>query len=93
MNWCHIGVFSKLSTDVTLKGKNNAAAVDCLFRHEMFFHRSKHVGRYTLHVRVATRTSTDENIVRSENIGSAWGCSEHMWGKLCGLRFKVLTVQ
>jgi len=41
-----------MSTVVPLKVKNTAATVDCLFRYEMCFHTSKHIQRYTLHVRV-----------------------------------------
>jgi len=37
---------------VPLKGKSIAKNVDCLFRYEMCFHISKHIQRYTLHVRV-----------------------------------------
>jgi len=43
-----------MSTDVPLKVKNTAAAVDCLFKYEMCFHKSKHIKQYTLHVRVGT---------------------------------------
>jgi len=43
-----------MSTDVPLKVKSTAATVGCLFRYEMCFHRSKHIQRYTLHVRVAS---------------------------------------
>jgi len=41
-----------MSTDVELKFKSTEETVDCLFTYEMCFHRSKHIMRYTLHVRV-----------------------------------------
>jgi hypothetical protein len=40
--------------NVPLKDKNTASTVDCLFRNEICFHKSKHIKRYTLHVRVVT---------------------------------------
>ena len=45
-------VFCNMSTDVELKFKSTEETVDCLFTYEMCFHRSKHIMRYTLHVRV-----------------------------------------
>jgi hypothetical protein len=58
-----------------------AANVDCLFRYEMYFHKSKLIQRHTLHVRVDT-THRRRDIVRSENLRSAWGRLEHLWVKL-----------
>jgi len=76
-----------MSTDVTLKDKNTTATADCLFRYEMCFHKSRHIQRYTLHVRVGNihqlmdilrvvggqHTSTDGHIARSEKVEFAWG--------------------
>jgi len=41
-----------MSKVVPLKVINTATTADCLFRYVMCFHRSKHIQRYTLHVRV-----------------------------------------
>jgi hypothetical protein len=38
-------------------------------------------------------TSTNGHIVRSENVGSAWGYLEQLWCKLWEFRFELLTVQ
>jgi len=47
-----IGDLTYQSLLVPLKVKSTAATVDGLFRYEMCFHTSKHIQRYTLHVRV-----------------------------------------
>jgi hypothetical protein len=58
-----------------------AANVDFLFRCETIFHKRNLIQRHTLHVRVAN-TLQRRNIVRSENLRSAWGRLEHLWVKL-----------
>jgi hypothetical protein len=56
-----------------------AANVDFLFRYERCFHKSKHIQRYTLHVRVST-IHQRRDIVCSE-FTVRRGCLEHIWGK------------